>query len=139
MTVYLHATAMVYTKEQLKLYFDRIKYLESRHAADPHTFLLELQKYQLNKVPFESLSLHYSADKKVSLEPQALFSKIVLNKRGGYCLENNRFFAEILRSLGFSVVHIICRISNATRGIMDGGWRAMYNLVYRSVVSLIAN
>lgn len=108
------------------MYFDRIGYHESRHAADPYTFLTALQKYQLNRVPFESLSLHYSVDKKVSLEPEQLFHKIVSNKRGGYCLENNRFFAEVLRSLDFSVYHIICRITNATRGIMDGSWRAMY-------------
>jgi len=63
-----------------------------------------LQKYQLCKVPFENLSLHYSQTKLLSLEPDDLFEKIVVRNRGGYCMEVNHFFGCMLKSMGFEVV-----------------------------------
>lgn len=114
-----------YSPDQLRLYFERIRYPSSEHPSDPLTFLTDLIKNQLVCVPFETLSLHYSVDRRISLNHQDLFDKIVGKGRGGYCLENNTFFKVILESLGFQVMSIICRISYATRGIYDGSWRAM--------------
>jgi arylamine N-acetyltransferase len=114
-----------YSPEQLAQYFEHINFSKNQHPSDPLQFLTDLQRHQLFRVPFESLSLHYSHDRKISLDSQALFAKIVTKSRGGYCLENNTFFAEILKSLGFQVYAVICRISNASRGVYDGGWRGM--------------
>lgn len=114
-----------YTPEQLVQYFSHINYPKDEHPSDALQFLTDLQRHQLIRVPFESLSLHYSQTRTISLDPQTLFAKIVTGSRGGYCLENNTFFAHILKSLGFQVYAIICRISNAVRGVYDGGWRGM--------------
>ena len=112
--------------EQLGQYLKRV-HLDLEPSSKPDINLLtRLLQHQLVHVPFESLSLHYSRDRQVSIEPQDLFDKIVVRKRGGYCLENNAFFATVLRSLGFRVMSVVCRITYATRGIFDGSWRPMY-------------
>jgi arylamine N-acetyltransferase len=72
--------------------------------------------------------LHYTQHHTVSLHEDALFDKIVgaaekgLGKRGGYCMENNQFFAAILRGLGYEVLTTGARVSNAANGIFDGGF-----------------
>ena len=114
-----------YSPKQLAEYLDRIKLPASQHASDPLKFLTQLVQKQLVYVPFETLSLHYSTHKNVSLDSEDLHQKIVHNRRGGYCLENNSFFGTVLRSLGFHVFGVICRITMATRGVFDGSWRAM--------------
>lgn len=112
--------------EQLDLYLQRV-HLE-RDAVSTHdvTSLSLLLQHQLVYVPFESLSLHYSKDRKISIDLQDLYFKIVTKRRGGYCLENNAFFAAVLRTLGYQVMSVGCRITMATRGIYDGSWRGMY-------------
>lgn len=69
--------------------------------ANTLKFLTILHKHQLSTVPFENLALHYSTDHAISLDPEVLFEKIVTKKRGGYCMENNSFFGNMLRSVGF--------------------------------------
>lgn len=92
-----------YTENQLRQYFTHISYPESRHPQDPLQFLTGLQRYHLARVSFDSIALHYSPHHLLSLGPDDLFEKIVLRGRGGYCMEVNAFFANILRSLGFDV------------------------------------
>ncbi|KAH6685688.1 hypothetical protein F5X68DRAFT_209143 [Plectosphaerella plurivora] len=126
------STAMdnpVYTIEQLDAYFERIN-VSSRFNRDDRSLeaLTILIRQQLLNVPFETLALHYSVDRTISLDPAALFDKIVTRRRGGYCLENNTFFGCVLRSLGFSVYGVICRISKATWGVHDGSWRPMSHM-----------
>ncbi|KAH8682674.1 hypothetical protein BX600DRAFT_393410 [Xylariales sp. PMI_506] len=117
-----------YSAEQLDAYFEHIGYPKPKHAQDPLVFVTELQKHQLARIPFENLALHYSADAQIPLEPQFLFEKFIKRGRGGYCHENNRFFSEILRSLGFQVTNVICRISRAFRGLPGGGWRELSHM-----------
>ncbi|KAH7124690.1 hypothetical protein EDB81DRAFT_730966 [Dactylonectria macrodidyma] len=117
-----------YSSEQLSLYLDHVRLPASEHASDPQDFLVQLVRRQLAFVPFETLSLHYSADKSASLDANDLFDKIVKKRRGGYCFENNTFFGAILRSIGFHVYGVICRITTATRGVFDGSWRSMSHM-----------
>lgn len=74
-----------------------------------------LIRHQLCNVPFENLDLHYSTVKGVSLDPDHLFHKIVERRsgRGGYCMQNNSFFATVLRSLGYNVYSAGARVSKA--------------------------
>ncbi len=46
----------------------------------------------------------------LSLESQALFDRVVTNKRGGYCFEHNKLFFEILQSLGFDCEIVLARV-----------------------------
>ena len=53
-------------------------------------------------VPFEDLSIN-RLHEPVQLDVEALFDKVVVRGRGGYCFELNLLFEALLRSLGFSV------------------------------------
>ena len=82
-------------------------------------------------MPFENLSLHYSAHHTISLDPTVLYAKIVgqqgekPNGRGGYCMENNALFASVLRGLGYDVYSVGARIGRSLAGTGEegfGGW-----------------
>lgn len=121
-----------YTKDQLARYFQRIGYSPTRIApqddntttitttADPLGLLTELQMHHMATVPFESLSLHYSKHRIISLDTEDLFQKIVENRRGGYCMEVNTFFATVLRSLGFTLISAGGRVKSPVLGYK--GW-----------------
>ncbi|KAK0707283.1 acetyltransferase-like protein [Lasiosphaeris hirsuta] len=124
-----------YSEEQLCRYLAHIRFdddpmrqdaLRLALVKDPLQLLGTLMLYHRARVPFESLSLHYSSARFLSLDPEDLYHKIVERGRGGYCMEVNTFFATVLRTLGYSV------ISSAGRVNVDGtyiGWNHMVNLV----------
>lgn len=114
-----------YCAEQVENYFQHVGLTRSSGLKPSFDLLCALLRHQLARVPFECLALHYSTTRLISLDAQDLFKKVVEQSRGGYCLENNAFFKYILQSIGFRVTSVVCRISNASRGIYDGGWRAM--------------
>ena len=114
-----------YNNERLTSYFHRINFPIEDHASDRLVFLTQLVQRQLAYVPFETLSLHYSSERLVSLDTDDLYDKIVTRRRGGYCLENNALFRTVLRSLGYRVMSVVCRITMASRGIFDGSWLPM--------------
>ena len=112
-----------YTEEQLAQYFEHIGY--GRHARhliteDPLGFLTNLQRHHMARVPFESLSLHYSRHRVLSLDPDDLFEKMITNSRGGYCMEVNALFVTVLRSLGFMLFSIGGRVKGPEAHY--GGW-----------------
>ena len=83
----------------IEAYLKRINY-EGPLEPTPET-LRALQMAHLFAVPFENLSIH--AAEPIVLEEDALYSKIVEKKRGGFCYECNGLFAGLLRALGFEV------------------------------------
>jgi N-hydroxyarylamine O-acetyltransferase len=93
----------------IKAYLERINYHGS--LAPTAESLRELQVAHLLAVPFENLSIH--AGQPIVLEDDALFSKIVENKRGGFCYEANGLFAALLRALGFEVAMLSAQVANA--------------------------
>jgi arylamine N-acetyltransferase len=110
-----------YTRDQLAQYVHRIngpnsphtlETLEAEIAADPLAALATLQKKQLAGIPWGNIAMHYSTHKTLSLEPDALFTKIVERGLGGYCMENNSFFATVLGSLGYDLYITGARVSN---------------------------
>jgi len=76
--------------------------------------LRALQAAHLLTVPFENLSIH--AGQPIVLEDDALFTKIVEEKRGGFCYEVNGLFAALLRALGFEVQMLSASVANAEGG-----------------------
>ncbi len=115
----------MYTPEQISQYLAHISFPSDIPASTTLAYLTELQKYHLAAVPFENPTLHYSRYRQLSLDPQDLFNKIVGRRMGGYCMENNVFFATVLRSLGFTLFSTGGRVSFATAGIPGGaymGW-----------------
>ena len=53
------------------------------------------------RVPYETLDLWH--DVRTSLDPEALYDKVVTRRRGGYCFELSGLFAALLRELGYEV------------------------------------
>ena len=71
--------------------------------------LRALQVAHLRAVPFENLSIH--AGEPIVLEQDALFTKIVEHRRGGFCYEANGLFAGLLRALGFEVAMLAAGVA----------------------------
>ena len=90
-------------------YLDRINYRGS--LLPTAATLQQLQLAHLLSVPFENLSIH--SNEPIVLEDEALFSKIVERRRGGFCYECNGLFAALLRALGFDVAMLSARVANA--------------------------
>ncbi|KAF4963026.1 hypothetical protein FSARC_8936 [Fusarium sarcochroum] len=117
-----------YNQSQLEKYYDRIalpesdrQYNISNLSSDTQLqFLFRLQNQQLITVPFENLTLHYSWHRVVDVNADHLYGKIVGEKRGGYCMENNSFFHTVLLSLGYDVYTVAARVHNPTTGRYGG-------------------
>lgn len=71
--------------------------------------LKKLVLCQLQTIPFEDLDV-FHGHLEPSLETDALFEKLIVNKRGGYCFELNGLFAKLLVALGFSCRSHMARV-----------------------------
>ena len=96
----------------IKAYLERIDY--HGPLAPTAETLRALQLAHLSAVPFENLSIH--AGQPIVLETEALFTKIVERRRGGFCYEANGLFAALLRALGFDVSVLSAGVANAEGG-----------------------
>src|SRR5919204_4173614 len=89
----------------IELYLQRINYLGS---LDPTAETLRaLHVAHLLAVPFENLNIGMGWP--IVLDQAALFDKIVVRRRGGFCYELNGLFAALLRALGFGVTMLAAR------------------------------
>jgi N-hydroxyarylamine O-acetyltransferase len=95
-----------------KAYLERINY--HGPLAPTAETLRALQVAHLLSVPFENLSIH--AAEPIFLADEALFTKIVERRRGGFCYECNGLFAALLRALGFDVQMLSAEVANAEGG-----------------------
>ena len=94
---------------QIEQYLKRINYSGSREPTAET--LRGLQVAHLLTVPFENLSIH--SGEPIVLEDNALFSKIVDRRRGGFCYEANGLFAALLRALGFDVAMLAAGVAKS--------------------------
>jgi arylamine N-acetyltransferase len=103
----------MYTDSQVYRYLERINFPISQSRllppATPET-LQQLVACHLHAIPFENLSLHYSTDRTIPLDPEFLFDKFVNQRKGGYCMEQNRAFSTLLHSLKFQSYNIGARV-----------------------------
>jgi arylamine N-acetyltransferase len=107
-----------YTDGQVSRYLERINFPTVTPPSFPAPTLDTLRRLvacHLNACPFENLSLHYSTQRTISLNPELLFDKLVNKRRGGYCMEQNEAFATLLRSLGYILYTVGGRV------FMEGG------------------
>jgi N-hydroxyarylamine O-acetyltransferase len=96
----------------IKAYLERSGYSDS--AAVTAQSLRELQLALLLTVPFVNLSIH--SGEPIILEDDALFTKIVERRRGGFCYELNGLFASLLRALGFDEAMLSAEVANKVGG-----------------------
>lgn len=104
--------------QQLDRYFARIRY---RGPRDPTLGTLRaLHRAHLMAIPFENLDVHLGVP--ITLDPDAMFTKLVDERRGGWCFEMNGVFGRVLETLGFDVRYVSAAVGRETRG-----WRAQGN------------
>lgn len=70
--------------------------------------LQKLHDAMTKTIPFENLAV--MEGKRISLEPSAVFEKVVEQGRGGYCYELNSLFADLLERLGYKVERLLGRV-----------------------------
>ena len=73
-----------------------------------------LQKAHLLTVPFENLDIHLN--RKIDLDISKIFSKIVDDRRGGFCYELNGIFFELLIALGFNAIRVNASVYQEDKG-----------------------
>jgi N-hydroxyarylamine O-acetyltransferase len=94
-----HDKSVGMTSLDLDAYFNRIGYFGLAPAT--LSTLRRLQALHATAIAFENLDPLMG--RPVSLSIPALSKKFLDQRRGGYCFEQNTFFQDILRSVGFSV------------------------------------
>jgi N-hydroxyarylamine O-acetyltransferase len=122
-------------------YLDRIG--ASQPAGPTLDALAELTLAHLYRVPFENLDI--ANRRPLSVEPNAIYDKIVARRRGGFCYELNGLFAWLLRELGYDVTllaaevpepraggprhpraHLVLRVDLDGPWLVDVGWGEAY-------------
>lgn len=97
---------------------DRAMYLQRINYHGPLSItaqtLSALHRAHLLSVPFENLDI--GLGRPIQLDEKALFEKIVLHRRGGFCYELNGLFAALLRDLGFSVTLLSAQVAHQNGG-----------------------
>ena len=85
------------------------------HPTEPTLEVLRsLHSFHLLAVPFENLTLHCGG--RLSPDLHAVYDKIVNQRRGGLCYENNGLFSWLLSKLGFEVTILSGQVKNAITG-----------------------
>lgn len=86
-------------------YLTRIQYFK---PVKPDVQTLHgLQHAHMLTVPFENLDI--GLKRVILLDEEALWNKIILNRRGGFCYELNGLFAWLLKEIGFDVTYLNAR------------------------------
>jgi N-hydroxyarylamine O-acetyltransferase len=97
----------------LTAFLERIAFTGSTPVCEETLFGLH-RAYTLT-VPFENLDI--GLGRRITLNYDALYEKIVVNRRGGICYELNGLFAELLRQLGLDVTLLSARVFDPQGGL----------------------
>lgn len=93
-------------------HFDKEKYLQRinlhKEIAPDFEDLQQLHRSQHTSIPFENFDIILG--KKIEIDPQSVFQKLVMDQRGGYCFELNGLLYEALKSFGFKVRKLLGRV-----------------------------
>ena len=95
-------------------YSKRIGY--SGTAGPDLATLIALHRAHIGAIPFENLDIQMG--RMVKLDPDALQAKMVRQRRGGYCFEQNSLFMLALQSIGFAPEAREARVRQNTGGLM---------------------
>ena len=90
----------------LAAYFSRIGY--SAETKPTAAALRRLHFAHITRIPFENVSA--LLERPVPLDPSSLERKLVGERRGGYCFEQNGLFSAVLEELGFEVTRLAARV-----------------------------
>ena len=92
------------------LYSSRLQVEGSDLRPDVDTLRLLTERH-LQHIPFENLSMHTSSSPSkhptIAMTTEELIEKLLVQRRGGCCLELNGLFAELLENIGFEAVRLV--------------------------------
>jgi len=97
---------------ELARYLERIGH--GWHVRSKLPTLRSLHRAHVTTIPFENLDVQLGVTP--SLEPEAIFDKLVERRRGGWCYEMNGLFGAALEAIGFAVTRVSCGVMR-----QDGG------------------
>jgi N-hydroxyarylamine O-acetyltransferase len=90
----------------LAAYFERIAY---GGPTEPGLANLNALVFaHVSAIPFENLDILLG--RPISLEPAHVERKLLAERRGGYCFEQNTYFMHVLRALGYAVMPLAARV-----------------------------
>jgi N-hydroxyarylamine O-acetyltransferase len=84
-------------------YLSRIRF--TQNVKPDQVTLRGLHRAHLLTVPFENLDI-LPLGRRIRLDEQSLWDKIVVHQRGGFCYELNGMFAWLLQQIGFEVTYL---------------------------------
>ena len=77
--------------------------------------LRSLHVAHVGHIPFENIDV--LLERRILLDTASLQQKLVTDRRGGYCFEQNCFFKDVLETIGFRVTGLGARVRYGTDGI----------------------
>jgi N-hydroxyarylamine O-acetyltransferase len=99
---------------ELRAYLARIG-LATSGTPDLET-LRRLHEAHVAAIPFENLDILLGRG--ISLDPDQLHEKLIVQHRGGYCFEQNSVFLGVLREIGFTVVPMEARVRSGSTALL---------------------
>ncbi|MEZ9156743.1 arylamine N-acetyltransferase [Vibrio lentus] len=93
-------------QNQVTEYFARIGLPETSDITVES--LKAIHKHQHRSIPFENFDVING--QAIQLSPEALYQKLVVNQRGGYCQELNGLLLNVLTHLGFEARALLGRV-----------------------------
>lgn len=104
-----------FDQEQCNAYLKRIN---AEYDGNPTKENLDYLIYQQQiSVPFEDLAV-FDKWGSVDLSNEALFQKIVVEQRGGFCFELNGAFLLLLKGLGYDCAGCMARVGIPAFGVL---------------------
>jgi N-hydroxyarylamine O-acetyltransferase len=108
MTQNVHLFTSYNQPVNIQTYLARIQYFK---PVKPDVQTLQgLHIAHMQNVAFENLDI--GLKRPILLAEEAMWNKIVLQKRGGFCYELNGLFAWLLKQIGFDVTYLNARVYN---------------------------
>lgn len=92
----------------VRTYLERIDY--NKVVQPDVETLIGLHRAHLLTVPFENLDIQLGQP--IQLTEQAMWEKIIVHRRGGFCYELNGLFAWLLKQIGYEVTYLNGRVYN---------------------------
>ena len=90
----------------LRAYFARIGYHGSPDATLANLHAIALAHVQ--SIPFENLDVLLG--RAIDLAPEAVDRKLIAERRGGYCFEQNTLLLRVLQTMGYSATPLSARV-----------------------------
>lgn len=91
---------------RLAAYLARVG-LAAAPASDP-AGLAALQRAHRLAIPFENLNIHLGRG--IRIDADSVFDKLVAQRRGGYCFEQNGLYSHMLAAIGIANRPLLARV-----------------------------